>query len=125
MSLEEVLGKFGPQGLRSSPEAGSWVPEPELAQMVSPKLAAALTKMPIGKWLGPISAEGGVRAMRVMERRAGRTVSFSDVAGQVQAAYLQENGKKLVYDYLDGPGRAPFKVETFPENIAPEGAKKK
>ena len=117
-ALEEVLSRLGPQGLRASPEPGSWVPESELAQMVSPKLAEALAKVPVGKWLGPIPAEGGARAIRVAERRAGRTVPFSEAAPQVKEAYLQESGRTLVYDYLDGPARASFKIETFPENLA-------
>jgi parvulin-like peptidyl-prolyl isomerase len=117
--LDEVVRKLGPAGLQASPEPGSWVAESELSQMVSPKLAEALAKAPVGKWIGPIPAEGGARALRVAERRAGRTVPFAEAAGQVKMAYLQENGRQLVYDYVDGPGRASFKVESFPENLSP------
>jgi peptidyl-prolyl cis-trans isomerase C len=116
--MDEVVRKLGPAGLQASPEPGTWVPENELAQMVSPKLAEVLTRAPVGKWIGPIPAQGGARALRVGERRAGRTVPFAEAEGQVKGAYLQENGRQLVYDYVDGPGKASFKVETFPENLA-------
>jgi hypothetical protein len=38
----------------------------------------------------------------------------------VRSAYLQENGPKLAFDYLDGPGRQGIAVKEFPENaVAP------
>lgn len=122
--MDEVLGRWGPSGLQASPEPGSWMAEPDLAQMVSPKLAEVLSKAPVGRWIGPIPADGGARALRVVERRAGRTVTYAEAAPQAKAAYLQENGRQLVTDYLDGPGRAPFKVETFPENLPPKAPDK-
>ncbi len=105
------------------PETGGgdtgWRSDAELAQAIPREVLSSLTRLESGQWSGGAMAPGKFAAFQLVDIKRGGLPAFDAVREPVRRAYLSENGQKLAFEYLDGPGRDGIAIREFPENLAP------
>ncbi len=103
-----------------SPETGSgdlgWATTDALMRSLPPQVVGALDRLSPGQWMSAQAAPGRFVALEMVDVQRGGLPAFGQIKDNVRSAYLQENGPRLAFEYLDGPGRQGIAVKEFPEN---------
>ncbi len=103
------------------PETGSgdlgWATTDDLSRSLPPEIVRALDRLSPGQWMSAQAGPGRFVALQMVDVQRGGLPAFAQIKEAVRSAYLQENGPKLAFDYLDGPGREGIAVKEFPENM--------
>jgi hypothetical protein len=82
-----ALGSLGDGFLAGSRIAGT---EPEVARAFGPAFTAAMARLPIGRWAGPVSSSYGWHLVRVEERVPAAVPPLAAIRSRVVHAVLAE-----------------------------------
>jgi hypothetical protein len=97
-----------------------WASTDDLSRALPPEIVRQLDLLSPGQWMSAQAGPGRFVALQMVDVQRGGLPAFAQIKDAVRSAYLQENGPKLAFDYLDGPGRQGIAVKEFPENaVAP------
>jgi len=109
------------QGLLPQPQDGDlgWISSDDLRQRLQGALVDQLVALPAGQWAAAQVAANRFLALQVVDIQRGGVPSFAEAREGVRSVYLRENGQRLAFEYLDGPGRDGIDVKEFFENTAP------
>jgi len=108
-------------GLLPQPQDGDlgWVSSDDLRQRLQGPLVDQIVALPAGQWAAAQVAQDRFLALQVVDAQRGGLPPFAQARDGVRNAYLRENGQRLAFEYLDGPGRDGIDVKEFLENTGP------
>lgn len=98
-----------------------WVTSDQLRQQLPDDLVNQLVTLPQGGWAAAKPAPDKFMALQLVDIQRGGVPEFGQVRETVRRYYLNENGQKLGFEYLDGPGRDGIDVKEFFEKTAKQG----
>ena len=102
-----------PRCCRSTLEAAS---STEIARVFGNDFAAALARLPVGEWQGPVSSEFGVHLVMIQASQPGRLPDLAEVKTAVQRDLLRaraEQSSEAHYQSLRQ--RYAVRVEAIPD----------
>lgn len=95
-----------------------WISASRLAKVIPAAILQTLENSQPGQWAGGPVPGGRYGLFQLVDIQRGAVPPLSKIVQNVKSAYLQQNGRQLAYDYLDGPGREGISIKVFPGNAA-------
>lgn len=129
LEFHRLLARLnGPEGERLAERAGrptqldarmDRASSGEVARGFGQQFAAAIDKLPVGTWQGPVVSDFGLHLVRVAERSPARIPSLAEIREQVERDWLREQVAAARESYYAGlRARYEVRIESQGQRVA-------